>query len=346
MYNVKIGKFELKYPIIQGGMGVGISLSNLAGNVAKEGAMGVISIAQIGYRKDSFEKNSLKANIEAIKEEAGKARAIANGNGMIAVNIMTSIINYDKYVKAAVEAKFDAIICGAGLPLNLPELAGDDILIAPIVSSRRALEVIAKKWKVKYNRYPDFIVIEGSEAGGHLGFSPDDLKNGTCQNLEEILADCKSYLQEIEKDIPIFVAGGIYSHEDFVKYRNLGATGVQMGTRFVVCEESDVDESFKQMYINAKEEDVVFVKSPAGFLARAIRNDFTDSISENIVVEKCYRCLKNCNPQSTVYCITKALINAAKGEDTNEALYFCGSNVHRIKEKTTVKKLIQEIVGG
>ena len=346
MYNVKLGKFTLKYPVIQGGMGIGVSLSSLAGTVAREGAMGVLSFAQIGYRKESFSKNSLKANLEAVKEEVRRAREISCGNGMLAANIMTSIINYAEYVKAAVDAKLDAIICGAGLPLNLPELAGDEILIAPIVSSRRALEVIMKKWKQKYDRYPDFIVIEGSKAGGHLGFSPEDLKNDNCQKLEDILLDCKKYLKEQDKEIPIFVAGGIFNNADFKKYISLGATGVQLGTRFVVCEECDADESFKQMYINAKEEDVVFVKSPAGFLARAIQNDFTKSIAENIAIKKCFRCLKSCNPQSTVYCITQALINAATGNQKEGALYFCGTNVHRITQKTTVRELIREIVGG
>lgn len=346
MDSVKIGKFNLKYPIIQGGMGVGISLSKLAGHVAREGAMGVISFAQIGYQEENFEKNPLLSNIKAAKEEVRKAREISNGNGMIAVNIMTSIINYAEYVKAAVESKVDAIICGAGLPLNLPELVGKDMLIAPIVSSKRALEIILKKWEQKYNKVADFIIIEGSRAGGHLGFLEENLLNDNCQSLEEILLDCKNYLKSIAKEIPIFVAGGIFDKTDIKKYISLGANGVQIGSRFVVCEECDVDESFKDMYINAKKEDIVFVKSPAGFLARAIRNDFTESIKEKIAVNKCYRCLKNCNPQNTVYCISKALINAARGNKKEGALYFCGDNVHRIKEKTTVKKLIEELIGG
>lgn len=346
---MKIGNKELEVPIIQGGMGVGVSLSNLAGHVMKEGAMGCISAAHPGYNDPDFKTNSRICNVKALYHHAQKAREIANGKGLLAVNIMFASRDYETYVKASVDAGYDAIISGAGLPLSLPEYTkGHDILIAPIVSSSRACKLILKSWDSHYQCTADFIVIEGCKAGGHLGFRQKDLENNTCQSLEDILRETlevlKMYEEKYQRKIPVFVAGGIYESKDIVHFMNLGASGVQMGTRFIATEECDASLVFKQKLIDSRKEEIVLVKSPAGFPGRAINNTYMKSIKEkpNQKVSHCYGCLKTCNPMNTPYCITKALIEAVKGNE-EEGLFFTGENGYRIDKIITVKELIDEL---
>ncbi|MDO4500564.1 MAG: nitronate monooxygenase family protein [Erysipelotrichaceae bacterium] len=346
---VKLGNRVLEVPIIQGGMGVGVSLDGLAGNVMKQGGLGVISAAHPGYRENDFFVNPLKANIKALHECAKSARAISNGRGLLGVNIMFACNNYDTYVKECVKAGYDAIISGAGMPLSLPEYAGDsDILLAPIVSSGKAANLILRAWDQKYNRTPDFIVIESSLAGGHLGFKLKDLEEGTCQSLDEILSEVleciKPYADKYQRDIPVFVAGGIYDGRDIAHYINNGASGVQMGTRFIATEECDADIRFKEEIIKADEKDIVLVKSPTGFPGRAVLNDYMKRVKEegNRKITNCIGCLKPCNPLDTPYCISRALIEAVKG-NIQEGLVFTGFNGYRIKELTTVEKLMKEL---
>lgn len=347
---VKIKDKILQVPIIQGGMGVGISLSSLAGNVMKEGAMGVISAAHPGYKKEGFNKNSLKCNVEAILEEVKKAREISKGKGLLGVNIMVASKDYAEYVKAAVKAKVDAIISGAGLPLELPKLVDDEsILLAPIVSSGRAIRLILKRWDKRHNTVPDFVVIEGSEAGGHLGFKKEELLNGTCESLDKIFDDVKKELKPFEeaynKKIPVFVAGGIFTGSDIAHFIKKGADGVQMGTRFIATEECDAAKEFKDMIINCKKEDIAIVKSPTGFPGRGIMNSFMKKTEErgNISMSSCFNCLSLCNPSDTPYCISGALIEAVKGNVDN-GLVFVGSNAYRVNKMTTVHDLINELV--
>ncbi len=347
---VKIKDKILKVPIIQGGMGVGVSLSSLAGSVMKEGAMGVLSAAHPGYRKEDFNKNSLKCNIDAIMEESKKARAISGGKGLLGINIMVASKDYAEYVKAAVKAKVDAIISGAGLPLDLPKLVSDkSILLAPIVSSGRAIRLILKRWDKRHKTVPDFVVIEGSEAGGHLGFKRNDLLDCTCESLSKILSDVKKELapfeKEYSKNIPVFVAGGIFTGSDIANYLQLGADGVQMGTRFIATEECDASKAFKDMVINCKKEDIAIVKSPTGFPGRGIMNSFMREVEKrgNICMSSCYNCLSLCNPQDTPYCISQALIQSVKG-NVEKGLVFVGSNAYRINEMTTVHNLISELL--
>jgi NAD(P)H-dependent flavin oxidoreductase YrpB (nitropropane dioxygenase family) len=345
MKEIKIGNKILKWPIIQGGMGVGVSLGNLAGNVALEGGMGTISAAHPGYKNKNFDNDVKKCNIQGLKDEIQKAKDIAQNKGLIAVNIMVAMNGYQDFIIAAVESRVDAIISGAGLPLDLPKYADKGILIAPIVSSRKALELINRRWKRVYDRLPDFIVIEGPEAGGHLGFGKEDLINSTTQTLEDILADVKKYLIENDLNIPTFVAGGIYDNDDIKHFLNLGADGVQMGTRFVTTFECDADISFKQAYMDSTKEDIIFVKSPTGFTGRGIKNKYMEKImqSDNMAVDKCYGCLKKCNPADTPYCISTALINAVKGKE--ESLIFCGSNAYKTDKLVSVKDLMKELIG-
>ena len=313
-----IGNIEAKLPIIQGGMGVGVSLCNLAGEVAKNGAIGVISAAHPGYMESDFHTNTLEANIRGLKKNIKKAKELSNG-GIIGVNIMVALKHYEDFVKASIEAGADLIISGAGLPLNLPKYAsGSTIKLIPIVSSVKAVNVILKYWKSHYNACADAVVIEGPLAGGHLGFKADKIEN-------EIL----SFDENVKNDI--------------IKYLELGAQGVQIGTRFVATEECDAHINFKNAYINAKKDDIKIIKSPVGMPGRALNNKFINNINTGIYKpKKCYNCIISCNPATTPYCITQALINSVKG-DVDNGLVFCGENAYKVDKIITVKELLDEL---
>lgn len=343
---LKIGELTARIPVIQGGMGVGISLSKLAGSVAACGGVGVISTAQIGYRDPEFEKDPIGTNLRVIGEEIQKAREIAKG-GILGVNIMVATKQYAAYVKAAVKAGIDLIISGAGLPMELPKLvAGSKTKIAPIVSTVKAARVICRFWDHHYQRMPDLVVIEGPKAGGHLGFSRKQLEEFTPvtydQEIRGILAEVKKYADKYGKEIPVVVAGGIFTREDMLHAMELGADGVQMGTRFVTTWECDASEAYKQTYLHAKKEDIVIVDSPVGMPGRAIRNRFLEEKeSRRESIKKCYQCIATCNPANTPYCITRALVHAAKGE-TDDALLFCGENAWRCEKMEHVTDIMAE----
>jgi NAD(P)H-dependent flavin oxidoreductase YrpB (nitropropane dioxygenase family) len=344
--SLQIGELIARVPVIQGGMGVGISLSGLAGAVALEGGIGIISTAQIGFRSPEFDLNPLAANLKAIGEETKKARDIAKG-GIIGVNIMVATKDYEEYVKSAVKAGVDLIISGAGLPTILPKLIeGSKTKIAPIVSSLKSTDVICKLWDRKYQKAPDLVVIEGARAGGHLGFTVEQLENFEQKEydkeIEQIISLVNEYGKKYEKQIPVVVAGGVYTREDLEYYQSLGASGVQIASRFVPTFECDADIKYKEAYVNAKEEDVVIVKSPVGMPGRAIKNVFLKRLEEGpIKVTSCKKCLSHCNPATIPYCITQALINAAKG-DVENGLLFCGANVYRTDKIVHVKEIMDE----
>jgi len=341
-----IGDLVARVPVLQGGMGVGVSLSGLAGAVAKHGGIGVLSTAQIGYREPDFKDDPIECNLKAIKTEIKKAREIADG-GIIGVNIMVATKRYEDYVKSAVEAGVDIVISGAGLPMNLPELVeGSNTKIAPIVSSRKALDVVTKYWKKKYNRLPDLVVIEGPRAGGHLGFSKEEIDEYTVESYDEeivkiIEATCN--LGDLEGvHIPVAVAGGIYDRADFEHYKALGADAVQLATRFVTTKECDASDEYKMAYINAKEEDIVIIKSPVGMPGRAIHNKFIDRVANGErFMNGCKQCIKTCKPAEIPFCITEALINAVEGR-VDEGLIFCGSNAYRADHIETVAQIMEE----
>lgn len=346
MKALKIGELTARIPVIQGGMGVGISLSRLAGSVAACGGVGVISTAQIGYRDPEFEKDPIGTNLRVIGEEIRKAREIAKG-GILGVNIMVATRQYAEYVKAAVKAGIDLIISGAGLPMELPKLVeGSKTKIAPIVSTVKAARVICRFWDHHYQRMPDLVVIEGPKAGGHLGFSRKQLETFTPETYDQeilgILAEVKKYAEKYKKEIPVVVAGGIFTREDLLHAMELGADGVQMGTRFVTTYECDASEAYKQTYLRARKEDIVIVDSPVGMPGRAIRNRFLEEKeSRREPIRKCYQCIATCNPADTPYCITRALVHAAKGE-TDEALLFCGENAWRCGKMEHVADIMAE----
>lgn len=345
-----IGEKTASLPIIQGGMGVGISRSGLAGAVAKEGGVGVISTAQIGYDEEGFEQDQAGCNRKAIRKHIQRAKEIACGNGLVGVNIMVALKHYEEHVREAVAAGADVIISGAGLPVKLPSLVSEfcGTKIAPIVSSVRAAKLILKMWAHKYNRTADFIVVEGPKAGGHLGFSREDLEHmedlDYDHEIRKIIECKKEYEQRFDKKIPVIVAGGIFDRNDIAHVLDLGADGVQIASRFVATVECDAADAYKQAYIDADEADVQIIQSPVGMPGRALRNHFIEQVEQGRQpVKKCYNCLEKCNPAEVPYCITKALIDAVKG-DVENGLIFCGSNVGRIREMTTVHQLMQELV--
>jgi len=344
---LKIGDLTAEIPVIQGGMGVGVSLSGLAGAVAACGGVGIISTAQIGYREKDWDRNPMEANLRAIGEEIRKAREIAGGKGMIGVNIMVATRDYEKYVKAAVEAKADLIISGAGLPVDLPRMVmGTHTKILPIVSGLKSAQVICRYWEKRYGYYPDGVVIEGPLAGGHLGFSPEQLQDIEGLDYDNVIRSIIEYLEAFGKKpgrtIPVIVAGGIYDRKDMEHALALGASGVQVSTRFVTTYECDAADAYKQAYINAEKEDIVIVKSPVGMPGRAIRNPFMKKAEKGKIPHgKCHFCISTCNPAETPYCITEALINAVKG-DVDNALLFCGENAYRAEKLEHVRDIMEE----
>lgn len=369
---LKIGNLVAKRPVIQGGMGVGVSLSSLAGAVAKAGGIGIISTAQIGFKDQDFGKNPMAANLRAIHSELKKAREKAP-QGILGFNIMVATKEYASYVKEAVKAGADVIISGAGLPIDMPKFVAEAenenggsekkerrTMIAPIVSSVKSALVICRMWDRKYHTAPDFVVVEGPCAGGHLGFSREQLTelgadtDHVAETFDEpaydkeirgIIETVKSFAEKYKKHIPVITAGGIFDHKDVLHQFALGAEGIQAATRFVTTEECDADIAYKEAYINAKEEDIVIVKSPVGMPGRAIKNKFLERVAQGPVkVERCFRCLEHCNPAETPYCITKALINAAEGK-IDEALLFCGSNAYRCEKIETVPEVMAALCG-
>ena len=344
--SLKIGDLEVKIPVVQGGMGVGISLSGLAGNVSACGGLGVISTAQIGWREPDFYEKPFEANFRAIEKEIKKARELAKG-GVLGVNIMVATQRYEEYVKSAVKAGIDIVISGAGLPIDLPKyVEGSKTKIAPIVSSLKSLTVICRMWERKYQTAPDLVVIEGPKAGGHLGFSREELETVTDEAYDDVIVSIiekvKEYSEKFSKKIPVVVAGGIYERKDMEHVMKLGADGVQMGTRFVTTKECDADEAYKQSYIKAKKEDIKIVQSPVGMPGRAILNPFLEKVkAEKCKIKHCYQCIVTCDKKTIPYCITEALVNAAEGR-VDEGLLFCGENAYRADKIETVAEIMEE----
>ena len=345
---LKIGELVAEKPIIQGGMGVGVSRSSLAGAVAAEGGIGIISTAQIGYDEEGFEKDQAGCNRIAIKKHIKRAKEIAGGKGLVGVNIMVALKHYKEHVQEAVKAGADVIISGAGLPMDLPKLVGENVTkIAPIVSSKRAAQLILKMWAHRYNRTADFIVVEGPKAGGHLGFSKEQLQDidklDYDQEIRDIIECKKDYEEKFQRKIPVIVAGGIFDRKDIEHVMNLGADGVQIASRFVATEECDASDAYKQAYIQAEKKNIQIIQSPVGMPGRALRNEFIKGLeTARKPITKCYNCLEKCDPRTVPYCITKALIEAVQGNVEN-GLIFCGENVDRIHEMTTVHDLMNEL---
>lgn len=342
-----IGSREVKLPIIQGGMGVGVSLSGLASAVANEGGIGVISCAGLGllYKQDNG--NYIKNSILGLKEELRKARE--KTKGIIGVNIMVALSNFADMVRTSIAEKADIIFAGAGLPLDLPSylMPNSKTLLAPIVSSARAAKVICEKWLNNYSYLPDMIVVEGPKAGGHLGFKQEQLEDEN-YSLEHLIPEVAKVAMQYgsQKVIPVIAAGGIANGEDIYRFMQLGATGVQMGSIFVTTHECDASPVFKQVYIDSVEEDIRIIQSPVGMPGRAFNGEFISKVSEGTEKPKScpFRCIKTCDYTKSPYCIIKALYNAAKG-NMSKGYAFAGANAYLAEKISSVKEVIARLKG-
>lgn len=348
LQELRIGDLVARVPIVQGGMGVGISLSGLAAAVANEGGIGVIAAAGMGLLEPDGFTNYLEASKRRLRAEIRKAREMSKG--ILGVNIMVALSNYADMVTTALEEGIDIIFSGAGLPLTLPQFLNKEYKtkLVPIVSSGRAAALIAKRWQERYDYLPDAFVVEGPKAGGHLGFRPQDLDNPkfSLENLvPEVIKDIKPIIEKYQQSIPVIAAGGIFTGADIYKFIKLGASGVQMATRFVTTDECDASEKFKQAYVASAPGDTVIIKSPVGMPGRALRNEFIADVEEGKKKPfKCpYHCISTCELEKSPYCIAVALMNAQKG-NLRHALEFAGENVYRCKEIVSVKELMQTLV--
>ncbi|WP_461210236.1 NAD(P)H-dependent flavin oxidoreductase [Desulfocurvus sp. DL9XJH121] len=346
MPELHIGDLVAKVPVIQGGMGVGISLSGLASAVANEGGIGVIAAAMIGF-KDNLAAKSAEVHINALAREIRAARE--KSDGILGVNIMVALTNFADMVRTSIREKADIIFSGAGLPLDLPGYLteGAKTKLAPIVSSGRAASIITRKWLAKYDYLPDAFVVEGPKAGGHLGFKPeqiDDPEYRLEKLVEDVIEAVRPFEEEKGRKVPVIAAGGVYDGSDIKRMLELGASGVQMGTRFVATHECDADERFKQSFINAGEDDVEIIKSPVGLPGRAVRSAFMEAVKQGKRKPfNCpFHCIKTCDRKNSPYCIACALTNAVKGKLEN-GFAFAGANVHRVKEIVSVHDLVASL---
>lgn len=347
MRPLRIGDLKVQVPIIQGGMGIGISLSKLASAVANMGGVGIISTVGIGLTGKESKLGYKKANIEAVRQEIRKARELTPG--VLGVNIMSVLTDFSEMVKTSIEEKIDIIFSGAGLPLDLPSylVEGAKTKLVPIVSSGRAASIIAQKWQQNYNYLPDAFVVEGPKAGGHLGFKAnalDEIGNKLENLVDEVVRVAIEIKEKFNKEIPVIAAGGIFTGGDISEIMKRGATGVQLGTRFVTTEECDASQEFKQAIVDASEEDIQIIKSPVGMPGRTIFNRFLQEAKDGRRRPSVckHNCIRSCNPKTTLYCISEALLAAFRG-NLKDGFAFVGSNAGRIKEITTVEAVFNEL---
>ena len=349
--SLRIGNKVARTPVVQGGMGVGISLSGLASAVANAGGVGVIAANAIGLLEKDYFRDGRAANLRALRREIRSARA--KSDGIIGVNIMVAVNDFHELLDVAIEERVDVVLMGAGLPVkNIPveRMREAGVSPVPIVSSARAVEMIFRMWKKLYGDVPDAVVCEGPEAGGHLGFSEeqiDDPEFALEKLVPPIALAVQPFEQEFGRRIPVIAAGGVYDGADVFNVLELGASGVQMGTRFVATEECDADEKFKQAYVDCTEDQIGIIKSPVGMPGRAIRNEFITRAEqgESPNFRCAWQCLASCKADAARYCISLALNNARKGR-IDRGFVFVGSNAHRVKEIVPVSSLVGELADG
>jgi NAD(P)H-dependent flavin oxidoreductase YrpB (nitropropane dioxygenase family) len=348
MPKLRIGDLVAKLPIIQGGMGVGISLSGLASAVANAGGIGVIAANSIGMLDPEYYAHHKDANVRALRKEIKKARG--KTNGIIGVNIMVAVNDFHELLNVAVEEKVDLVFLGAGLPLKgipVESLRSANVKVVPIVSSARAAKLIFKSWMKRYEDIPDAVVVEGPKAGGHLGFNEeqiDDPDYALESLLPDVVAEIKVFEKECGRTVPVIAAGGIYTGAEIYHILKLGASGVQMGTRFVATHECDADIKFKEAYVACSEDDIVIIKSPVGMPGRAINNSFLGDVSsgKKMKIRCTWKCLKSCNIKTAPYCISLALDNARRGI-LDQGFVFAGSNAFRVDKIISVKELLRKL---
>lgn len=352
MHSLTIGDITAKLPIIQGGMGVAVSLAGLASAVANEGGIGIISAAGIGMREPKYNTNFLEANKDGLRKEIRKARSLTNG--IIGVNIMLALSDHENLIKVAIEEKIDIIILGAGLPLRIPAfiidsgLSNHNTKLVIKVSSAKAAKLIFQHWSNKFNIIPDAVVVEGPLAGGHLGFKKTEL-TGITKPLHELIQETVKEVAVFEKqynrEIPVIAAGGIYTGKDMYDILQYGAKGVKIGTRFVTTHECDASIEFKESYIASKKEDIVIIDSPVGLPGRAIKNEFIEEVLKgNTKPFKCpWKCLSSCNYKEAPYCIGLALLNAAVGK-MSDGFAFAGAKAYLSDGIYHVSEVIESLI--
>jgi NAD(P)H-dependent flavin oxidoreductase YrpB (nitropropane dioxygenase family) len=307
----------------------------------------------IGMREHDIAKDPIAANSRALAAELKKAKELTDG--IIGVNIMVALTDFASLVRTSIAERADIIFSGAGLPMDLPKLLREvceekkeafHTKLVPIVSSARAATIICKKWLNRSDYLPDAFVVEGPKAGGHLGFKPeeiDDPQHALETLVPQVVDAVKAFEDEHGKAIPVIAAGGVYSGDDIRRFLDMGAAGVQMGTRFVATEECDADIRFKQAYVDAKEEDIAIIKSPVGMPGRAIKGRFLEALEEGKRNFRCmFHCIHTCDPKESPYCIASSLLNAMKG-NLDRGFAFTGTNVFRINGITTVKELMNSL---
>ncbi|WP_172201881.1 nitronate monooxygenase [Campylobacter sp. RM16188] len=358
--SIKIGKYEIKYPIVQGGMGLGISWDRLAGNVSLEGGLGVISSVGTGYYENrthiTKELNSKPLGSENFYSRDGLKAVIDNarkicGNLPLGINVLCASNDYARIVKDACEHGINVIISGAGLPTNLPEFTQNfkEVALVPIVSSAKALKIICKRWSMRYNRLPDAVVLEGPLSGGHQGFTYEQCLDSEYQ-LENLIKPVKEEIKEWG-DFPLIVAGGIWDNSDIKRVMALGANGVQMGTRFIGTHECDASEGFKEVLLNAKKEDIELIKSPVGYPARGVRTNLINLVDQKAGPK--ISCISNCvapcqrgkEAKEVGYCIADRLFDAFSGRKET-GLFFTGANGYKLTEIISVKRLFAKLLHG
>lgn len=350
---VRLGNKLLPLPILQGGMGVGISLDGLAGAVAREGGMGTISTAACGFLEADYGEDPRRANLRALDRQVRRARELAAGAGLVAVNAMVATSQYADSVRTALRAGADAVVSGAGLPLRLPALAREvpesTAALAPIVSSGKAAGLICRAWDRNYGTIPDFVVLEGPKAGGHLGFSPETVQKNPLPALSgllrEVLDALAPYRDKYGRDIPVFAAGGVENGAEMARLMGEGAAGAQFATRFLAAEECDASRDYQDILLSAKAEDVVIVKSPVGMPGRALYSPLVRRVEAGTQPHprRCIGCLTPCKMLDSPYCISEALIAAWHG-DWENGLFFCGANVGQVNARSTVHEQITQIM--
>ena len=357
---LKIGKYEIKYPIFQGGMGLGISWDKLAGNVSLEGGLGIISSVGTGYYENrkfiDKELNAKPFGSENFYSTRGLRAVIENarkicGDLPLGVNIMYAANDYARVVKDACEAGINIIVSGAGLPTNLPEFTQNfkEIALVPIVSSAKALKIICKRWLQRYERLPDAVVLEGPLSGGHQGFTYEQCLDPEF-SLFNLIPQVKAEIKEWG-DFPLIAAGGIWDKNDIEKAISLGANGVQMGTRFIGTHECDADSGFKEVLLAAEEKDIELIKSPVGYPARGIRTNLINLVDKRMGPK--IQCISNCvspcqrgkEAKQVGYCIADRLFDAYSGKKES-GLFFTGANGYKLKELISVKELMHKLVHG
>ena len=342
---LKIRNFESKYPVIQAGMGVRVGNSTLAAETINLGGLGTIASVGLGDIEKS-KSNFVEESNRVLVEEIRTARKLTGGKGPLGINAMVAMSNYDAIIKAAVDEGIDFILSGAGLPIKLPEVVGDaDVALIPIISGGRALKIVLNAWKRKYNRIPDAIIVEGPKCGGHLGFSYEQLDHPEGCSLDILYKEVKEVMISYGYDnIPLIAAGEITSREEIENFIKMGYDAVQVGTYFIATEEAGMDIKSKEVYLNAKADDVVVIKSPVGLPVRVLKTPLVNRfLADKREKFGCpYRCLRTCNPHKAPFCIAKALLATWSG-DTDQGLYMTGCNVDSMKKIIPLKEFFDTL---